>query len=200
MARSFVAEKAKLFTESVIREMTRLAAKHGAINLSQGYPDFPAPDAIKEAACRAITSDINQYAITWGAKPLRDALCRKYAKYNGIQADPEKNVTVTCGATEAMISALTAIINPGDEAVIFEPYYENYGPDVILSGATPRFVPLRPPDWTFDPDELRAAFSERTKAIIICNPGNPTGNVFTREQLETIAALCREFDAIAVTD
>jgi len=200
MARSFVAEKAKLFTESVIREMTRLAAKHGAINLSQGYPDFAAPDAIKQAACRAITSDVNQYAITWGAKPLRDALCRKYAKYNGIQADPEKNVTVTCGATEAMISALTAIINPGDEAVIFEPYYENYGPDVILSGATPRFVPLRAPDWSFDEKELAKAFNRKTKAIIINTPNNPTGKVFSREELEVIARLCRKWDTLAVTD
>ena len=200
MPRTFVAEKAKQFTESVIREMTRLAAKHGAINLSQGYPDFAAPDAIKEAACRAIAADINQYAITWGAKPLRDALCRKYARYNGIRADPEKNVTVTCGATEAMISAMSAIINPGDEAVIFEPYYENYGPDVILSGATPRFVALRPPDWTFDPKELAKAFTKRTKAIIINTPNNPTGKVFTRAELETIAALCRKWDTLAVTD
>jgi aminotransferase len=200
MPRTYVAEKAKQFTESVIREMTRLAAKHGAINLSQGYPDFAAPDAIKEAACRAITSDINQYAITWGAKPLRDALCRKYAKYNGIQADPEKNVTVTCGATEAMISAMSAIINPGDEAVIFEPYYENYGPDVILSGATPRFVPLRAPDWSFDEKELAKAFNKKTKAIIINTPNNPTGKVFTREELEVIARLCRKWDTLAVTD
>jgi aminotransferase len=200
MPRTFVAEKAKRFTESVIREMTRLAAKHGAINLSQGYPDFAAPDAIKEAACRAITSDINQYAITWGAKPLRDALCRKYAKYNGIQADPEKNVTVTCGATEAMISAMSAIINPGDEAVIFEPYYENYGPDVILSGATPRFVALREPDWSFDERELAKAFNRKTKAIIINTPNNPTGKVFSREELEIIARLCRKWDTLAVTD
>jgi aminotransferase len=200
MPRSPVADKAKRFTESVIREMTRLAARHGAINLSQGYPDFAAPEALKEAACRAIRSDINQYAITWGAKPLRDALCRKYATYNGIQADPEKNVTVTCGATEAMISTMSAIINPGDEAVIFEPYYENYGPDVILSGARPRFVPLRPPDWSFDEKELAKAFNKRTKAIIINTPNNPTGKVFTRAELETIAELCRKWNALAVTD
>jgi aminotransferase len=200
MPRPFVAEKAKQFTESVIREMTRLAAKHGAINLSQGYPDFAAPQALKEAACRAITSDINQYAITWGAKPLRDALCRKVARYNGITADPEKNVTVTCGATEAMISALSAVINPGDEAVIFEPYYENYGPDVILSSATPRFVPLRPPDWSFDRKELAKAFNKRTKAVVINTPNNPIGKVFTREELEFIAGLCRKWDTLAVTD
>ena len=200
MPRTFVAKKAAQFTESVIREMTRLAAAHGAINLSQGYPDFAAPDAIKEAACRAITSDVNQYAITWGAKPLRDALCRKYAKYNGIQADPEKNVTVTCGATEAMITALSAVINPGDEAVIFEPYYENYGPDVILSGAAPRFVRLRAPDWSFDEKELAKAFNRKTKAIIINTPNNPTGKVFTRAELEVIAGLCRKWNVLAVTD
>lgn len=200
MSRAFVAKKAAQFTESVIREMTRLAAKHGAINLSQGYPDFSAPEAIKEAACRAITADLNQYSITWGAKPLRDALCRKYAKYNGITADPEKNVTVTCGATEAMISSMSAIINPGDEAVIFEPYYENYGPDVILSGATPRFVALREPDWRFDEKELAKAFNRRTKAVIINTPHNPTGKVFTRNELETIAKHCRKWNAMAVTD
>jgi aspartate/methionine/tyrosine aminotransferase len=200
MPRTFVAEKALQFTESVIREMTRLAAAHGAINLSQGYPDFAAPEALKEAACRAITSDINQYAITWGAKPLRDALCRKYAKYNGIAADPDKNVTVTCGATEAMISAMSAIINPGDEVVIFEPYYENYGPDVILSGATPRFVTLREPDWSFDEKELAKAFNKKTKAIIINTPNNPTGKVFTRAELEVVAKLCRKWDTLAVTD
>jgi len=200
MPRSFVADKAKHFTESVIREMTRLAAKHGAINLSQGYPDFPAPEAIKEAARQAISADINQYAITWGAKPLRDALCRKYAKYNGIQADPEKNVTVTCGATEAMMSTMCAIINPGDEVVIFEPFYENYGPDVLMSGATPRFVTLREPDWSFDEKELSKAFNRKTKAIVINTPNNPTGKVFTRAELEFIAKLCRKWDTLAITD
>ncbi len=200
MARTFIAEKAKHFTESVIREMTRLAAKYGAINLSQGYPDFPAPEAIKEAARQAITADINQYAITWGAKELRDALCRKYAKYNGIHADPEKNVTVTCGATEAMMSAMCAIINPGDEVVIFEPFYENYGPDVLLSGATPRFVTLREPDWRFDEKELAKAFNRKTKAIVVNTPNNPTGKVFTRGELEFIAGLCRKWNTLAVTD
>jgi aspartate/methionine/tyrosine aminotransferase len=200
MARSFVADKAKHFTESVIREMTRLAAQYGAINLSQGYPDFPAPEAIKEAARQAITADINQYAITWGAKPLRDALCRKYAKYNGIQADPERNVTVTCGATEAMMSTMCAVINPGDEVVIFEPFYENYGPDVLMSGATPRFVTLREPDWSYDEKELAKAFNKKTKAIIINTPNNPTGKVFTRAELEFIAKLCRKWDTLAITD
>ena len=200
MPRSFVADKAKHFTESVIREMTRLAAKYGAINLSQGYPDFPAPEAIKEAARQAISDDINQYAITWGAKPLRDALCRKVAKYNGIQADPEKNVTVTCGATEAMMSTMCAIINPGDEVVIFEPFYENYGPDVLMSGATPRYITLRKPDWSFDEKELSKVFNRKTKAIVINTPNNPTGKVFTRAELEFIAKLCRKWDTLAITD
>jgi aminotransferase len=195
-----ISTKDESFTESVIREMTRQANAHGAVNLSQGFPDFPAPDEIKRAASDALFRDVNQYAITWGAKSFRDAIAEKTAWYLGFEVDPERELTVTCGSTEGMIATMLAVIDPGDEVVIFEPFYENYGPDVILSGATPRFVPLRPPDWTFDPDELRAAFSERTKAIIICNPGNPTGNVFTREQLEAIAALCREVDAIAVTD
>jgi aspartate/methionine/tyrosine aminotransferase len=200
MPRNFVSKKAAQFTESVIREMTRLAARHDAINLSQGYPDFAASEAIKEAAVRAIRSDINQYAITWGAQELREALCRKYAKYNGMKIDPVKHVTVTCGATEAMISALSAVINPGDEVVIFEPYYENYGPDVILSGATPRFVTLHEPDWRFDEKELAKAFTKRTKAIIINTPNNPTGKVFTREELSAIAKLCQKWDTLAVTD
>jgi aminotransferase len=198
--RTFVSDKARQFTESVIREMTRLAAKHHAINLSQGYPDFAAPQPLKEAAIEAIRKDINQYAITWGAKPLRDALCRKYARHSGLKADPEKNVTVTCGATEAMISALSAVINPGDEVVIFEPYYENYGPDVILSGATPRFVSLHEPDWTFDEKEVARAFNRRTKAIVINTPNNPTGKVFTQAELEFLAGLCRKWNALAVTD
>lgn len=195
-----ISAKAASFTESVIREMTRQANTYNAINLSQGFPDFPAPDEIKRAASEALFADINQYAITWGAKRFRDAIAEKTAWYLGFEVDPEREITVTCGSTEGMIATMLAIIDPGDEVVIFEPFYENYGPDVILSGATPRFVPLSAPDWTFDPDELRAAFSEKTKAIIICNPGNPTGDVLTREQLATIAELCREFDVIAVTD
>lgn len=195
-----VSAKAASFTESVIRDMTRQANAHGAINLSQGFPDFPAPAAIKQAASEALFADVNQYAITWGSKRFRDAIAVKTAWHLGFEVDPERELTVTCGSTEGMIATMLAIIDPGDEVVIFEPYYENYGPDVILSGATPRFVPLSAPDWTFDRDELRAAFSERTKAIILCNPGNPTGHVFTRPQLETIAGLCQEFDVVAVTD
>ncbi len=200
MPRSYVSRKAAKFTESVIREMTRLADRHGAVNLAQGFPDFPAPQALKEYACEAIRNDVNQYAVTWGAPPLRQALARKYRKYNRMDVDPDKNVTVTCGATEAMISALMAVIDPGDEVVIFEPHYENYGPDVVLSGATPRFVHLREPGWTFDEKELRKAFNKRTKGIIINTPNNPTGKVFSRPELQFIADLCRKWDALAVTD
>src|ERR1043166_4640096 len=200
MPRNFVSKKAAQFTESVIREMTRPRAQHDAINLSQGYPDFAASEAIKEAAVQAIRGDINQYAITWGAQELREALCRKYAKYNGMTIDPVKHVTVTCGGTEAMISALSAVINPGDEVVIFEPYYENYGPDTILSGARPRFVRLHEPDWHFDEKEVARAFNKRTKAIVINTPNNPTGKVFTREELTVLAKLCQKWDALAVTD
>jgi aminotransferase len=200
MPRAFVSRKAAQFTESVIRDMTRLAQQHGAVNLAQGFPDFAASDRLKKAACLAIRGDVNQYAITWGAPALRQALARKYRKYNGMDVDPDRNVTVTCGATEAMISALLAVIDPGDEVVIFEPHYENYGPDVILSGATPRFVHLREPDWHIDEKELARAFNKRTKAIVINTPNNPTGKVFTRGELEGIARLCRKWDALAVTD
>jgi aminotransferase len=198
--RRYVSRKAARFTESVIREMTRLADDAGAINLAQGFPDFPAPEAIKRAACEAIRKDINQYAVTWGAPSLRQALARKYREYNGMDVHPDKNIAVTCGSTEAMISALMAVIDPGDEVVIFEPHYENYGPDVILSGATPRFVHLRPPDWRFDEKELTRAFNKRTKAIVVNTPGNPTGKVFSRGELDFIAGLCRKWDALAVTD
>ncbi|MDX6272278.1 MAG: hypothetical protein QOD28_3501 [Acidobacteriota bacterium] len=195
-----VSEKASRFTESVIREMTREALKHGAVNLSQGFPDFPAPADIKAAAMRAIDADVNQYAITWGARDFREAIAAKTQWYLGLDVDPETEITVTCGSTEGMIAAMMATVDPGEEVVIFEPFYENYAPDAILSDARPRYVPLRAPDWTFDRDELRSAFNERTKAIIICNPNNPTGKVFTRDELEFIAALCREHDALCFTD
>ncbi|HZB44412.1 MAG TPA: aminotransferase class I/II-fold pyridoxal phosphate-dependent enzyme [Pyrinomonadaceae bacterium] len=195
-----VSQKASRFTESVIREMTREALKHGAVNLSQGFPDFPAPEEIKRAAMQAIDEDVNQYAITWGAKDFRDAIAEKTKWYLGLDIDPEAEITVTCGSTEGMIAAMMATVDPGEEVVIFEPFYENYAPDAILSDATPRYVPLRAPDWTFDPAELRAAFNERTRAVIVCNPNNPTGKVFTREEMEQIAALCREFDALCFTD
>jgi aspartate/methionine/tyrosine aminotransferase len=192
--------KAEQFTESVIREMTRLALQYGAVNLSQGFPDFPAPAEIKRAAQDAISADINQYAITWGAKSLRNAIAENFARTQGVTADPEREITVCCGATEAMMSSMMAIINPGDEVVVFEPFYENYGPDAILSGATPRYVKLQPPDWTFDPDELAAAFGPATKAIILNTPNNPTGKVFERAELERIRDLCVQWNAFAITD
>ena len=193
-------KKATQFTESVIREMTRLNQIHGGVNLSQGFPDFPAPAAIKDAACAAINADVNQYAVTWGARPLREAVAREFTRHYGLPIVADDQVTVCCGSTEAMMSTMLAIIDPGDEVVIFEPFYENYGPDAILSGATPRYVTLHEPDWSFDPDELAAAFNDKTKAIIINTPNNPTGKVFSRAELETIAALCRKWDAIALSD
>jgi aminotransferase len=192
--------KVERFTESVIREMTRLALRHGAVNLAQGFPDFPAPAEIKQAAQEAIAADLNQYAITWGAKPLRDAIVEKFERTQGVAVDPESEITVCCGSTEAMMAAMMAIINPGDEVVIFEPFYENYGPDAILSGATPRFVKLRPPGWDFDRDALAAAFGPATKAIILNTPNNPTGKVFRRAELEFIRDLCVRWNAFAITD
>jgi aspartate/methionine/tyrosine aminotransferase len=189
------------FTESVIREMTRISKNMpGSINLAQGFPDFPARDDIKQKACDAINADINQYSITWGSKTLRDAITAKVKWFNGIDADPETCITVTCGATEAMMSSLRAIINPGDEIVIFEPFYENYGPDCLLSGATPKFLPLLAPSFDIDEDALATAFTDKTKAIIINTPNNPTGKVFSRKELDFIANLCIQHDAIAVTD
>ncbi len=182
-----ISRKASLFTESVIREMTREAMKYGAVNLSQGFPDFAAPEDIKQVAMQAIADDVNQYAITWGAKDFRDAIAKKTKWYLGFEIDPETEITVTCGSTEGMISAMMATVDPGDEVIVFEPFYENYAPDAILSDARPRYVPLRAPDWSFDESELRAAFSSKTKAIIVCNPNNPTGKVFTRDEMEFIA-------------
>jgi aspartate/methionine/tyrosine aminotransferase len=195
-----ISHKAAQFTESVIREMTRLAMEHKAINLSQGYPDFAAPEVLKRAAADAIFADVNQYAITWGAKSFRDALVYKTKKFLGIDVDPEREITVSCGSTEAMIDVLLAVINPGDEVIVFEPFYENYGPDAIISGATPRYVQLRRPDWSFDEKELAAAFNNNTKAIIINTPNNPTGKVFSREELKIVADLCQKWDVLAVTD
>jgi len=196
----FRARRTLSITESVIREMTRLAIQHNAVNLAQGYPDFPAPEIIKNAARQAIADDINQYAITWGAKRFRDAIAAKYRRHYHLDFDPEREITVCCGSTEGMIASLLAITNPGDEVIIFEPFYENFGPDTLLCSAERKFVRLHPPDWRFDPEELRRAFSPRTKAIIINSPGNPTGHVLGREELEIIAQLCQEFDAIAITD
>jgi aspartate/methionine/tyrosine aminotransferase len=201
----FLSDKVEYFTESVIREMTRHAMLHGAVNLAQGFPDFPAPAEIKRAAQEAIAGDVNQYAITWGAKSLRNAIARQMQEWQGIAVDPETQITVCCGSTEAMISTLLAVCNKGDEVVIFEPFYENYGPDAVLSGAKPVFVKLRPPttadgEWTFDESELRAAFHHQTKAIILNTPNNPTGKVFTQAELELIRDLCVEFNVLAITD
>jgi aspartate/methionine/tyrosine aminotransferase len=196
----FHSSRTAAFTESVIREMTRLAMRHKAINLAQGFPDFAAPEALKDAARQAITADVNQYAITWGAKSFRDAITTKYKRTYNIELDPEAEITVCCGATECMIATLLAVVEPGDEVVVFEPFYENYGPDTKLCGAVPKLVKLRPPDWSFDPAELRRAFSSRTKAIILNTPNNPTGKVFTRAELEMIGGLCQEFNALAITD
>jgi aspartate/methionine/tyrosine aminotransferase len=201
----FLSDKVEHFTESVIREMTRQAMLHGAVNLAQGFPDFPAPVEIKRAAQEAIAAEVNQYAITWGAKSLRNAIARQMQEWQGIAVDPETQITVCCGSTEAMISTLLAVCNKGDEVVIFEPFYENYGPDSVLSGAKPVFVKLRPPmtgdhEWTFDERELRAAFHGQTKAIILNTPNNPTGKVFTRSELELIRDLCVEFNVLAITD
>jgi aspartate/methionine/tyrosine aminotransferase len=195
-----ISYKAAQFTESVIREMTRLAMEHDAINLSQGFPDFAAPDVLKKAAAEAIFADVNQYAITWGAKSFRDALAYKTKKFVGIEIDPEREITVSCGSTEGMIDVLLAVINPGDEVIVFEPFYENYGPDAIISGATPRYVQLRRPDWSFDEKELAAVFNNKTKAIIINTPNNPTGKVFSRAELQTISDLCQKWDVLAITD
>ena len=197
-----ISAKAASFTESVIREMNRLAVAAGAVSLAQGFPDFACPPELKDAVAEAVNADINQYAITWGSKPLRDAIAqstpRHFPAWGDI--DPETQVTVTCGATEAMIAAMLGLLDPGDEIVVFEPYYENYGPDAILAGARPRYVTLHEPDWSIDSDELRAAFGPRTRGIVVNSPHNPTGKVFTREELTLIAELCQEFDAIAFTD
>ena len=193
-------QKSDQFTESVIREMTRLADAHGAINLSQGFPAFAAPDAVKAAARDAIAADVNQYAVTWGARPLREAVAREYTRRHGVAVDADAQVTVCCGATEAMVSTMLATVDPGDEVVVFEPFYENYGPDAILSGVVPRYVTLHEPDWTFDRDALAAAFNERTRAVIINSPNNPTGKVFTRAELTAVAELCQRWDVLAITD
>jgi aminotransferase len=196
-----IADRVSGFTESAIREMTRLSLEHGAINLGQGFPDFPAPDVIKDAAIRAIAEDDNQYTVTWGTKGFREAIAAKTARtYPGWEPDPFREVTVTCGATEGMIAAILGIIDPGDEIVVFEPFYESYAPDAQMAGATIRYVTLHEPGWRIDPDELRAAFSPRTRGIIVGSPHNPTGKVFTRDELALIAELCQQHDVICFAD
>lgn len=196
----FQSSRTSRFTESVIRDMTRQAIRYDAVNLAQGYPDFPAPDFIKAAAHTAVDADINQYSITWGSKALRDAIATKYARTYGLDVDPEREITVVCGATEGMIASLLATVNNDEEVIVFEPFYENYAPDIQLCGASRKTVPLRAPDWSFDREELRRAFSPRTKAIILNTPNNPTGKVFTRDELTFIGSLCEEFDALAISD
>ena len=192
--------KASLFSESVIREMSRMAVKYGAVNLAQGFPDFPCPIELKEAASKAVFDDVNQYAITWGDKAFREAFAAKNKRYLGLDIDPETQVTITCGATEAMAATMLATVDPGDEVIVFEPYYENYGPDAVIAGAVPRYVTLYQPDWHFKHEELEAAFNDKTRAIIINTPHNPTGKVFSREELSFIAELCRKWDVLVFTD
>ena len=194
------ARRTHTFTESVIREMTRIANQHEAVNLAQGFPDFPMPEPMKDAACAAIHGNLNQYAVTWGSSALRIAIAEKYRRFYGMSVDHEREVTVTCGATEAMAAVFLALIDPGDEVIVMEPFYENYGPDAILAGAIPTFVPLERPHWTLDPDRLAKAFTKRTKAIILNTPHNPTGRVFTRAEMTMIAELCIKHDVWVITD
>ena len=198
--KEFSSERARSFTESVIRDMTRVCLRHHGVNLAQGFPDFAAPTEIKEAAVQAIHADINQYAITWGTPALRQAISEKFSRYNGVGMDPEKEITVCCGSTEGMIASLMAMVNPGEEVIVFEPFYENYGPDTLLCGAAPRFITLHEPDWHFDEQELARTFNDKTKAIVINTPNNPTGKVFSREELQFIANLCLKWGVVAVTD
>jgi L-glutamine---4-(methylsulfanyl)-2-oxobutanoate aminotransferase len=191
--------RADAFTESVIREMTRLALAHNAINLAQGFPDFPCPPKLKAAACAALNEDFNKYAITWGAQDLRAAIAYKVETYNGIVLDPDTDITVTCGSTEAMMASMLALITPGDEVIVPEPFYENYGPDAVISGAVPRYVPLGDGE-SIDEEAWKAAFTKKTRAIIINTPNNPTGKVFSNDELRFIADLCIEHDVIAITD
>jgi aminotransferase len=195
-----ISKRVQGFTESVIREMTRVSAQHGGVNLAQGFPNFPPPRVLVEAAHRALDGDFHQYAITWGARNLREAIAQKFERFYGHRVDPERQITVCCGSTEAMLSTLLAVLDPGDEIVIFEPFYENYGPGSIISGAKPVFVPLEPPDFSFDPDRLAQAFTPRTRAIVFNSPNNPTGKVFSLRELEIIAELCQRHNVIAITD
>ncbi|MFP3947831.1 MAG: pyridoxal phosphate-dependent aminotransferase [Longimicrobiales bacterium] len=194
------ARRTRRFTESVIRDMTRVAGEHGAINLAQGFPDFPAPDLLKDAACRAVRNDVNQYAITWGARSLREAVAAKYDRLYGIPLDPDREITITCGATEGMVAAMLALVDPGDEVVVLEPFYENYGPDAILSGASPLFLPLRPPEYRLDVDRLRKLVTSRTRALILNTPNNPTGRVFDRREMEGVAEIARKRNLVVLTD
>ena len=195
-----IATRLAHFTESVIREMTRVANQYGAINLSQGFPDFDPPAELVAAAERALREGHHQYAITWGAPRFRQALARKQSRFMNLEIDADAHLTVTCGSTEAMMVAMMTACNPGDKVIVFSPFYENYGADTILCGAEPIYVPLHPPDFKFDPDELQRAFQQGVKAVVLCNPSNPTGRVFTRAELQFIAGLAQEYDAFVLTD
>jgi aspartate/methionine/tyrosine aminotransferase len=195
-----ISERVQGFTESVIREMTRVVSQHGGVNLAQGMPNFPPPPAVIAAAHRALDGDFHQYAITWGAPSLRRAIADKYRRFYGMAVDPELHVTVCCGSTETMISTLLAVLDPGDEVIVFEPFYENYGPGCIIAGAVPVWVPLEPPDFSFDPERLARAVSPRTRAIIFNSPNNPSGKVFSPADLRVIADLCLRHDLLAITD
>jgi aminotransferase len=200
MSRVRSAKRVTSFADSVFGEMTRLAKLHGAVNLSQGFPDFEAPAAVKEAACAAIRGEQNQYAPPYGTKALREAIAGDFTARHGVPVIADEQVTVCCGSTEAMMAVMMGCIDPGDEVIVFEPFYENYGPDAIMAGAQPKFVRMHAPDWTFDPDELKRAFSNRTRAIVINSPNNPTGKVFTGAELEVIASLCLQWDVMAISD
>src|SRR3989339_831087 len=188
------------FTESVIRSMTRLSNKYGAVNLSQGFPDFDPPEPLLKALEKAALKGPHQYAVTWGAENFRKALALKHQKFSGTAINPDENIVVTCGSTEAMMAAMMTACNPGDKVIVFSPFYENYVADTILSGAEPIYVPLNPPDFKFDKEELRKAFKKGAKALVLCNPSNPTGKVFTKSELEYIAELAIEFEAYVITD
>jgi len=195
-----IADRLDFFTESVIREMTRVANEHGALNLSQGFPDFDPPAQLVEAAKKALDDGHHQYAITWGAASFRKALAEKQKHWMGLDLDPDANIVVTCGSTEAMMVAMMTAVNPGDKVIVFSPFYENYGADTILSGADPIYVPLHPPEFAFDPDELKKAFEKGARALVLCNPSNPTGKVFSKQELEIIADMAKEHDAFVITD
>ncbi len=195
-----LSERTAGFTDSVIRRMTRISNQYGAVNLSQGFPDFEPPRAILDRLAEVSQEDFHQYSITWGAQNLREALAAKQSRYMGFPIDPNGEITVTCGSTEAMMAAMMTVANPGDRVVVFSPFYENYGADTILCGAEPIYVPLTPPDFRFDPEVLEDAFRQKPKALILCNPSNPCGRVFTREELAVIAALAEKYDAYVITD
>ena len=195
-----LSERTMGFTDSVIRRMTRISSQYGAVNLSQGFPDFEPPKAILDRLAQGAHEDFHQYSITWGAQNFREALAEKQSRFMGHSIDPDREIVVTCGSTEAMMAAMMTVANPGDKVIVFSPFYENYGADTILSGAQPIYVPLQPPTFCFDPEVLEDAFRQRPKALILCNPSNPCGKVFTREELEIIAGLARKYDVYVITD